>query len=125
MAQRKFDPEETQYFKAVLEAELEFLEDTVIKQLKDGVLSYAPAFGITEDGQTKAGEYVEDFNTAWSDLQSLKATLKGMIDSMETALEGHEVTEDVNVHDLQALEVAASGDGANDDGQSYNDQLPE
>ena len=121
MAQRKFDPEETQYFKAVLEAELEFLEDTVIPQMQDGgKLSYAPALGITTDGQTKAGEYAQDFNTIWSDLQSLKATLKGLIDTMDTALEGHEVTEDVNVHDLQALEVAASGDDGDQSNSDYD-----
>lgn len=106
---REFDPEEVQYFKAVLEAEKTYLEDEIIKQLKSGgKLSYAPAFGITPAAQTKAGEYVADFNNLWADLQSLKATLSGMIDAMDSALEGHELTEDVNVEGLNALEDSAS-----------------
>lgn len=108
---RKFDPEEVQYFKAVLEAEKDYLENEVIVQLKNGgKLSYAPAFGITPAAQTKAGEYEGDFNNLWTDLQSLKATLSGMIDSMETALEGHELTEDVNVQGLNALQDSVSAE---------------
>jgi hypothetical protein len=104
MAQREFDPDEANYFKAVLEAELQYLEEQIIPVMKDGDLSYAPAFGLNdEDG--KAAEYETDFGNIWMDIQNLKATLKGMIDVVEQALEGLELTEDANVSELKVLEL--------------------
>ncbi|GAB3994411.1 hypothetical protein GCM10029992_08720 [Glycomyces albus] len=123
---REFDPDEVQYFKAILEAEKQYLEDEVINQLRPGeVLNYAPAFGITPAADTKLAEYKGDFDTLWGDLQGLKATLSGMIDAMETALEGHEITEETNVQGLQALEESAAGrdpaDESNDQGGGDNE----
>lgn len=72
--------------------------------MKEGDLSYAPAFGLNdEDG--KAGEYETDFGNIWMDIQNLKATIKGMIDVVEQALEGLELTEDANVAELKVLEL--------------------
>lgn len=126
---REFDPEEVQHFKAILEAEKTYLEDEVIKQLRPGEkLNYAPAFGITPAAEQKLGEYTTDFNTIWQDLQSLKATLSGMIDAMDTALEGHELTEDVNVQGLNALEESAAADAPeseNNNQDGGNHSIPE
>lgn len=100
MAEREFDPEEANYFKAVLEAELEYIEGEVIPLMKEGALNYAPAFGLTDEGGAKASEYSLAFSNIWSDIQNLKATLKGMVDVVEGALEGHQITEDANVQEL-------------------------
>lgn len=105
MAQREFDPDEANYFKAVLETELGYLEDQIIRTLKEGDLSYAPAFGLADE-VGKGGEYQQDYGNIWMDLQNLKATLKGMIDVVEQALEGNELTEEANVSELKVLELA-------------------
>jgi hypothetical protein len=104
MAQREFDPDEANYFKAVLEAELQYLEEQIIPVMKEGALSYAPAFGLS-DADGKAGEYETDFGNIWMDIQNLKATLKGMVDVVEQALEGNELTEEANVSELKVLEL--------------------
>lgn len=39
MSERKFDPEEANYFKAVLEAELEYIEGEIIPLMKEGALN--------------------------------------------------------------------------------------
>jgi hypothetical protein len=104
MAQREFDPDEANYFKAVLETELGYLEEQIIPLMKNGDLSYAPAFGLSDE-DNKAQEYETDFGNIWMDIQNLKATLKGMIDVVEQALEGNELTEEANVAELKILEV--------------------
>ncbi|THV30108.1 hypothetical protein [Glycomyces paridis] len=104
MAQREFDPDEANYFKAVLEAELQHVEEQLVPLMKDGALSYAPAFGLADE-TGKAGEYEGDFGNIWMDIQNLKATLKGMIDVVDQALEGTEITEEANVAELKVLSL--------------------
>ncbi|GAB3219963.1 hypothetical protein GCM10027447_03720 [Glycomyces halotolerans] len=128
MAQREFDPDEANHYKAVLEAELEYIEGEIIPLMKEGVLSYAPAFGLTDEAG-KAGEYEQDFNNIWMDIQNLKATLKGMIDVVEQALEGHELTEEanvaeLNVYDLQGIHSTSEGDSEPPDYTSLGGNQP-
>jgi hypothetical protein len=104
MAERKFDPDEANQYKALLEAELEYIEGQIIPLMKDGELSYAPAFGLTDENN-KAGDYETAFGNIWMDVQNLKATLKGMIEALEDALEGHQVTEEVNIQEFNVFSL--------------------
>lgn len=122
MAQREFDPDEANHFKAVLETELGYLEEQIIPLMKDGDLSYAPAFGLSDEAN-KAQEYETDFGNIWMDIQNLKATLKGMIDVVDQALEGHELTEEANVSELKVLELDPiyTSTQADNNSSAYND----
>lgn len=123
MASREFDPEEANYYKAVLEAELEYIEGEIIPLMKEGVLSYAPAFGLTDESN-KAGDYEQDFNNIWMDIQNLKATLKGVVDVVEQALEGHELTEDVNVQELNVMQLEGIHSSNEESDSSGTDPIP-
>lgn len=48
---------------------------------------------------------MQDFGNIWTDIQNLKATLKGMVDVVEGALEGHELTEDANIQELNVFSL--------------------
>ena len=48
MGERTFDSEAVANFQAVLQADLTYIEDTVIPRMRDGGLGYAHEFGLED-----------------------------------------------------------------------------
>lgn len=101
---REFDPDDAAHFRTILEMQIEHLEEVIIKKLKEGELSYQPAFGLVDE-QGKAEQYLGDFDTIWSDIQNVKSSLKSMVSMVDGALENHEFSESENVRDLNILDL--------------------
>lgn len=99
MGERTFDPEAVANFQAVLQADLTYLEDTIIPRMRDGDLSYAPAFGL-EGVEGKKSEYQASFSSIWTDVQYIKSTIKQMLKALDEVVESNADTEDVNVAEI-------------------------
>ncbi|QSB05836.1 hypothetical protein [Natronoglycomyces albus] len=120
---RVFDPDEVALFRTTIEMQLEYLEEDIIIHLKEGgTLSYAPAFGLADEAG-RAGDYSESFTNIWQDLQNYKATLKGLIKTLDQTLEGEQFSEEENVRDLKILDL--DGNSAGPGGTNWDGPLPQ
>lgn len=122
MGERTFDPEAVANFQAVLQADLTYLEDTIIPRMRDGDLSYAPAFGL-EGVEGKKGEYQTSFNSIWTDIQYIKSTLKQMLKALDEVVESNADTEDVNVAEIDKFISRDEGVPPEDSNISYDQEL--
>lgn len=100
MTQRQFDPEAVGEFKIVLEADLEYLDDQVIPRLRDGDLSYMPAFGL-EGVEGKKVEYQTSFGSVWTDVQYMRATIVKMIEALDGIVGDEAEAEAANVAEFE------------------------
>jgi hypothetical protein len=100
MSQREFDPEAVADFQRVLQADLDFIEEQIIPRMRDGDLSYMPAFGL-EGVDGKKTEYQTSFGTTWTDVQNIKVTLKKMLEALDEIVKQNAETEDSNVTEIE------------------------
>lgn len=135
MAERKFDPDAIARYRDFL---LYWLEDVLdaddgpVHSMQEGALKKAPAFGTTIEGQNATATYGESHRTTWSNLQALRQSLFGIVQSLNKALESHETSEDYNVDDFKTqyeeFQSSGSASGNTDDSggstaSDYENQL--
>ncbi|MEU5155337.1 hypothetical protein [Glycomyces sp. NPDC021274] len=108
MSQREFDPEAVADFQRILKADLDFIEEQIIPRMRDGDLSYMPAFGL-EGVEGKKSEYQTSFASTWTDIQNIKVTIKKMLEALDEIVKQNADTEDSNVTEIeQYLSVGES-----------------
>ncbi|MEU6857977.1 hypothetical protein AB0B28_03745 [Glycomyces sp. NPDC046736] len=123
MSTRKFDPEAVAEYQAVLQSDLEYLEDLMIPRLRDGDLSYMPAFGL-EGTAGKQAEYQASFASIWTDLQYVKTTMKRQDEALADIVKEKASTEDVNVAELEQYLTAGESVPLDENGDpDYNADL--
>ena len=108
MSKREFDPEAVADFQRILKADLDFIEEQIIPRMRDGDLSYMPAFGL-EGVDGKKTEYQTSFTSTWTDVQNIKVTVKKMLEALDEIVKQNADTEDSNVTEIeQYLSVGES-----------------
>ena len=87
MASTELDPEALQEYRTLVQEQLDHL-DSIIPRLKKGnELGRLPAFGQL-DGSVSAQTNYETFHkTTWENLQNLRASLSGIIETLEDTAE--------------------------------------
>src|SRR5690606_8093593 len=122
VGERTFDPEAVANFQAVLQADLTYLEETIIPRMRDGDLSYAPAFGL-EGVEGKKAEYQASFGSIWTDIQYIKSTIKQMLKALDEVVESNADTEDVNVTEIDQFLSMGEDVPTDDSNISYDQEL--
>jgi len=122
MSQREFDPEAVADFQRVLQADLDFIEEQIIPRMRDGDLSYMPAFGL-EGVDGKKTEYQTSFGTTWTDVQNIKVTLKKMLEALDEIVKQNAETEDSNVTEIEQYLSVGESVPAESPATNYYDEL--
>jgi hypothetical protein len=122
MSQREFDPEAVADFQRVLQADLDFIEEQIIPRMRDGDLSYMPAFGL-EGVDGKKTEYQTSFGTTWTDVQNIKVTLKKMLEALDEIVKQNAETEDSNVTEIEQYLSVGESVPAEAPATNYYDEL--
>ncbi|QSB04085.1 hypothetical protein [Natronoglycomyces albus] len=101
---RELDPAAIARFQTLLEESQQKLESGAISSLRSGRLQHAPAFGLTDPGAARAGEYRQAAEIVWNDLQGMKNTLGRLRSGLDEALARHSESEAANVEELRTAD---------------------
>ncbi|MCC3765181.1 hypothetical protein K3N28_19160 [Glycomyces sp. TRM65418] len=87
MAERVIDPEALEEYRAVVREQLDHL-DSIITRLENGQpLGRLPAFGQLDASVTARQNYTTFHETTWTNLQNLRESLHGMINTLNDSAE--------------------------------------
>lgn len=79
----EIDPEALDEYRAIVQEQLDHL-DTIIPRLKKGnALGRLPAFGQLDASATARTNYATFHQTTWENLQTLRASLSGMMQTLD------------------------------------------
>jgi hypothetical protein len=102
MASKQVDPEALRAYRTKVEHQLEIVENTLIPKLRNGeVLGKAPAFGYLESSQTAKQSYATFHSTTWENLQLLRQSLEGIIDTLNDSGAAHEDSDESSATDFE------------------------
>ncbi|WP_026923612.1 hypothetical protein [Glycomyces arizonensis] len=83
----EIDPEALDEYRAIVQEQLDHL-DTIIPRLKNGnALGRLPAFGQLDASTTARTNYETFHQTTWENLQTLRASLSGMMQTLDDSAE--------------------------------------
>ncbi|MQM28257.1 hypothetical protein [Glycomyces albidus] len=109
MAARELDPEAIQEYKALIQEQLDHL-DGIIPRLKKGeVLGRLPAFGQLDASATARTNYQTFHSTTWDNLQNLRVSLSGMMETLQASADQSDESDDAVVTDMTNYESELGG----------------
>lgn len=99
---KQVDPEALRAYRTKVEQQLEIVENTLIPKLRNGeVLGKMPAFGYLESSQSAKTSYETFHSTTWDNLQALRQSLEGIIDTLTESGDLHEDTDAESATDFE------------------------
>ncbi|GAA1688634.1 hypothetical protein GCM10009830_40320 [Glycomyces endophyticus] len=109
MASRQIDPEAIQEYKTLIQEQLDHL-DEIIPQLKKGqVLGRLPAFGQLDASATARTNYETFHSTTWDNLQNLRVSLSGMMETLQSSSDNAEETDEAAASEMADYESELGG----------------
>ena len=96
---RVLDPDAIREFQQFIQEKLDQLNDDIVPVLRNGDLSYAPAFGRMTSSYNAKSEYNRFFTATWDNIQQLRGIYSKMLDELDAALEAHGESETLNTSD--------------------------
>jgi hypothetical protein len=101
MASKQVDPEALRAYRTKVEHQLDIVENTLIPKLRNGeVLGKMPAFGYLESSQSARSTYETFHSTTWENLQALRQSLQGIIDTLTESGDLHEDKDEESASDF-------------------------
>jgi len=92
---KKVDPEALRAYRTMVEAQLDIVENDIIPKLRNGSpLGKMPAFGVMQNSDTARSTYETFHSTTWENLQALRESLHGIIDTLTESGNLHEDTDE-------------------------------
>ncbi len=99
---KKVDPEALRAYRTAVQAQLDIIENEVIPKLRNGeVLGKMPAFGVLESSQAAVTSYTTFHETTWNNLQAVRESLHGIIDTLTESGNLHEETDEQSGADFE------------------------
>jgi hypothetical protein len=99
---KKVDPEALRAYRTIVEAQLDIVENEIIPKLRNGeVLGKMPAFGVLESSGSAVTSYETFHSTTWDNLQALRESLHGIIDTITESGNLHEDTDEQSGADFE------------------------
>ncbi|MCD0442310.1 hypothetical protein LO763_01550 [Glycomyces sp. A-F 0318] len=91
---KQVDPEALRAYRTKVQAQLDIVENDIIPKLRNGeALGKMPAFGAMGGSDAARGTYETFHSTTWDNLQALRESLHGIIDTLEESGNLHEETD--------------------------------
>lgn len=99
---KQVDPEALRAYRTKVEAQLEIIENDIIPKLRNGeVLGKMPAFGAMASSDAARTSYETFHSTTWENLQALRESLHGIIDTLTESGNLHEDTDQQSAGDFE------------------------
>ncbi|SDD84660.1 hypothetical protein [Glycomyces harbinensis] len=99
---KQVDPEALRAYRTKVQAQLDIVENEIIPKLRNGeVLGKMPAFGAMAGSDAARGSYETFHTTTWENLQALRESLHGIIDTLEESGNLHEETDQQSAADYE------------------------
>ncbi|WP_112137027.1 hypothetical protein [Glycomyces dulcitolivorans] len=94
MAAREIDPEAIQEYKTLIQEQLDHLDEIIPRLKKGQVLGRLPAFGQLDASATARTNYETFHSTTWDNLQNLRVSLSGMMETLQSSSDNAEETDE-------------------------------
>ncbi|RRR98258.1 hypothetical protein [Glycomyces terrestris] len=104
MAAREIDTEAIQEYKALIQEQLDHLDEIIPRLKKGQVLGRLPAFGQLDASATARTNYETFHSTTWDNLQNLRVALSGMMATLQDSADLSEESDDAAVTELNSYE---------------------
>ncbi|MEU6249644.1 hypothetical protein [Glycomyces sp. NPDC047010] len=104
MAERTLDTEALQEYKDLIQEQLDHLDDIIPRLKKGQVLGRLPAFGQLDASATARTNYETFHSTTWENLQNLRVSLSGMMETLQDSVDLSDESDDAVVADMNNYE---------------------
>lgn len=99
---KQVDPEALRAYRTKVEAQLDIVENEIIPKLRNGeALGRMPAFGAMTGSDAARTAYETFHSTTWENLQALRESLSGIIDTLTESGDLHEETDEQSGADFE------------------------
>lgn len=93
----KVDPEALRAYRDKVQAQLDVVENELIPKLRNGqALGRMPAFGLLQSSDSARSSYTTFHETTWNNLQAMRESLQGIIDTLDSSAEAHGASDEVS-----------------------------
>jgi hypothetical protein len=100
---KQVDPEALRAYRTKVEAQLEIVENEIIPKLRNGqALGKMPAFGAMSGSDAARTSYETFHSTTWENLQALRESLHGIMDTLDESGNLHEDTDQQSAGDFES-----------------------
>jgi uncharacterized protein YjgD (DUF1641 family) len=100
MAAREIDPEAIQEYKTLIQEQLDHLDEIIPRLKKGQVLGRLPAFGQLDASATARTNYETFHSTTWDNLQNLRVSLSGMMETLQSSSDNAEETDEAAASEM-------------------------
>lgn len=104
MAERTLDTEALQEYKTLIQEQLDHLDDIIPRLKKGQVLGRLPAFGQLDASATARTNYETFHSTTWDNLQNLRVSLSGMMETLQDSIDLSDESDDAAVNEMNSYE---------------------
>ncbi len=94
MAARELDTEAIQEYKTLIQEQLDHLDEIIPRLKKGEVLGRLPAFGQLDASATARTNYQTFHSTTWDNLQNLRVSLSGMMETLQSSADNSDESDD-------------------------------
>jgi len=96
------DPEALRAYRTQVQAQLDIVENEIIPKLRNGQpLGKMPAFGAMQNSDAARTSYETFHSTTWENLQALRESLSGIIDTLTESGDLHEDSDEESATDFE------------------------
>lgn len=109
MAATEIDPEALREYRTLIQEQLDHL-DAIVPRLKKGEeLGRLPAFGQLDSAVTARTNYENFHSTTWENLQSLRVSLSGMIETLEDSADLAVEADEASAAEMDGYDAELTG----------------